>query len=159
MSTCPKAPGSPHTSPTTGAIAEELGRTPQSSLGVAHPTRSIRTPTRCFHHLTPRCFFGFHRVESVGHRRCKVLPATIIRNGPSLLQHQLFVGGALTAPCLPLIDHRRGGHRSAWRLFQLGEQLLLGTVPVPVRDLRHLIQDCCLDPSPVPQYTPARASS
>ena len=53
VSTCPKAPGSPHTSPTTGAIAEELGRTPQSSLGVAHPTRSIRTPTRCFHHLTP----------------------------------------------------------------------------------------------------------
>ena len=53
MSTYPKAPRSPHTSPTTGAIAEELGRTPQSSPGVAHPTRSIRTPTRCFHHLTP----------------------------------------------------------------------------------------------------------
>ena len=35
VSTCPKAPGSPHTSPTTGAIAEELGWTPQSSLGVA----------------------------------------------------------------------------------------------------------------------------
>lgn len=106
-----------------------------------------------------QCFFGFHRVESVGHRRCKVLSATIIRNGSSLLQHQLCVGGALTAPCLLLIDHRRGGHRSAWRLFQLGEQLLLGTVPVPVRDLRHLIQDCCLDPSRVPQYTPACTSS
>lgn len=35
MSTYPKAPGSPHTSPTTGAIAEELGWTPQSSLGMA----------------------------------------------------------------------------------------------------------------------------
>ena len=35
MSTYPKAPRSPHTSPTTGAIAEELGWTPQSSLGVA----------------------------------------------------------------------------------------------------------------------------
>ena len=22
---------------------------------MAHPTRSIRTPTRCFHHLTPSC--------------------------------------------------------------------------------------------------------
>ena len=57
MSTYPKAPRSPHTSPTTGAIAEELGWTPQSSLGVAHPTRSIRTPTRCFHHLTPSCYY------------------------------------------------------------------------------------------------------
>ena len=54
MSTYPKAPRSPHTSPTTGAIAEELGWTPQSSPGMAHPTRSIRTPTHCFHHLTPR---------------------------------------------------------------------------------------------------------
>ena len=53
MSTYPKEPGSPHTSPTTGAIAEELGWTPQSSLGMAHPTRSIRTSTLCFHHLTP----------------------------------------------------------------------------------------------------------
>ena len=35
MSTYPKAPGSPHISPTTGAIAEELGWTPQSSPGVA----------------------------------------------------------------------------------------------------------------------------
>ena len=31
----PKAPRSPHTSPTTGAIAEELGRTPQSSPRMA----------------------------------------------------------------------------------------------------------------------------
>ena len=45
MSTYPKAPRSPHTSPITGAIAEELGWTPQSSFGMAHPTRSIRTPT------------------------------------------------------------------------------------------------------------------
>lgn len=35
MSTCPKAPGSPHIGPTTGAIAEELGWPPQSSPGVA----------------------------------------------------------------------------------------------------------------------------
>ena len=34
MNTYPKAPRSPHTSPTTGAIAEELGRTPQSSPGM-----------------------------------------------------------------------------------------------------------------------------
>ena len=65
MSTYPKAPRSPHTSPTTGAIAEELGWTPQSSLGMAHPTRSIRTPTRCFHHLTPR---PHHRVHRSRHR-------------------------------------------------------------------------------------------
>lgn len=73
-----------------------------------------------------QCFFGFHRVESVGHRRCKVLSASIIRNGPNLLQHRLCVGGALMAPCLSLIDHRRGGHRPAWRLFQLGEQIAAG---------------------------------
>ena len=57
------------------------------------------------------------------------LSATIIRNGPSLLQHRLCVGGALMAPCLPLIDHRRGGHRPAWSLFQLGEQIAAGYGP------------------------------
>ncbi len=34
MGTYPKAPRSPHTSPTTGAIAEELGWTPQNSPGM-----------------------------------------------------------------------------------------------------------------------------
>lgn len=52
--------------PYLNAIAEELGWTPQSSLGMAHPTRSIRTSTRCFHHLTPR---GSQRMNLLHHRR------------------------------------------------------------------------------------------
>ena len=37
VSTYPKAPRSPHTSPTTGAIAEELNERPRAALGWLTP--------------------------------------------------------------------------------------------------------------------------
>lgn len=58
-STSPKAPTSPNTSPTI-AIAEELGRTPQSHPRLPHPTRTVPTTPRCFHHLTPRWRFDLY---------------------------------------------------------------------------------------------------
>ena len=86
MSTYPKAPRSPHTSPTTGAIAEELGWTPQSSLGVAQlhakhtNAYSLLPPldTKAFHSINFELFITFnpelHHIRLGAGRQSRIDP-------------------------------------------------------------------------------------
>ncbi len=69
---------------------KSLGGRPRAALGWPNSTRSIRTPTRCFHHLTPSPHANIR------------FPSSIIQGAPHETHFNQFAG----APCSHLTASR-----------------------------------------------------
>ena len=69
---------------------KSLGERPRAALGWSNSTRSIRTPTRCFHHLTPSPHANIR------------FPSSIIQGAPHETHFNQFAG----APCSHLTASR-----------------------------------------------------